>query len=169
MADSQIEKKWNHNQKKLLLTTRLRNEPDFCAKRKKRTVLWEKVLREIKEVDDTFPFSRDDITRKFLNFCVTYKRIKRHNNTSGEAATTWEFFEEMDEVYGSRSDIAVPASTLESSLYDILSDTQVDPPEMVMSTEPATKKKKCEVLEFLKQQACNDKESIQNLIPRNRR
>lgn len=130
-------------------------------------MLWEKVLREIKEVDDAFPFSRVDITRKFLNFCVTYKRIKKRNNTSGEAATTWEFFEEMDEVYGSRADVSVPASSLESSLYDILTetDTQGDPPEVVMlSPEPAAKKKKCEILEFLKQQAVDDKESIQNLI-----
>lgn len=119
-------------------------------------------MREIKEVDDTFPFSRDDITRKFLNFCVTYKRIKKRNNSSGEAETTWEFFEEMDEVYGSRFGISVPDTILESSSID----TQVDPPEVVMSSpeEPAPKKKKCEILEFLKEQARIDTEFIQNLI-----
>ena len=119
-------------------------------------------MREIKEVDDSFPFSRDDITRKFLNFCVTYKRIKKRNNSSGEAATTWEFFEEMDEVYGSRFDVPVPSSILESSF----TDTQVDPPEIVMPSpeEPSPKKNKCEILEYLKEQARIDREYIQNLI-----
>ncbi|KAI8125065.1 hypothetical protein CVS40_4872 [Lucilia cuprina] len=124
--------------KKLLLVTRLRNEADFCAKRKKRNVLWKKVLREIKEVDEFFPLSRDDITRKFLNFSVTYRRIKKRNNTSGEAATTWEFFDEIDEVYGSRCDVLVPEVNLESSLNDPLNDSQTENsfPEVVSSPEP---------------------------------
>ena len=44
-----------------------------CLK-KKRIVLWEKVLRDMKAIDENFPFSRDDIIRKFLNVMVTYKR-----------------------------------------------------------------------------------------------
>ncbi|XP_039968573.1 uncharacterized protein LOC126764193 [Bactrocera neohumeralis] len=155
MADSDCEssKKWNYERKKLLLTTRLRYEGDFAAKRKKRSVLWERILNNIKEVDAKFPFSRDEITRKFLNFMVTYKRIKKRNNTSGEAATHWEFYEEMDDVYGTRSDVAVPQETLDSSLYDILSGTgDTNDFRELDSTSPKSKpksdRKKCEVLSF---------------------
>ena len=38
--------------------------------------LWEKVPCEIKAIDENFPFSRNEIMRKFLNFMATYKRIK---------------------------------------------------------------------------------------------
>ncbi|XP_018795485.1 PREDICTED: uncharacterized protein LOC108972980 [Bactrocera latifrons] len=65
MAEEESDKKWTHERKLLLLNKRLSNEVDFCAKRKKKSVLWEKVLREIKGVDAEFPFSWDDITRKF--------------------------------------------------------------------------------------------------------
>uniref|UniRef100_A0A034WXH0 Myb/SANT-like DNA-binding domain-containing protein n=1 Tax=Bactrocera dorsalis TaxID=27457 RepID=A0A034WXH0_BACDO len=94
-------------------------EPDFQSKRKKRVVLWQAVLQKIKDIDLALPFSRDDISRKFLNFMVTYKRIKKRNNTSGEAATACEYFDELDKVHGSRSDITVPESNLDSSMCSI--------------------------------------------------
>ncbi|XP_036332285.1 uncharacterized protein LOC118743625 [Rhagoletis pomonella] len=168
MENSESERKWTHEQKKRLLNTRLRNEGELCAKRKKRSVLWEKVLREIKEVDSDFPFSRDDITRKFLNFTVTYKRIKKRNNTSGEAATTWEFFDEMDEVYCCRSDVVVPEGNLECSLIEILSGTnensEYEKEPDTSSPEPKAKKMKNEVLEFLQKEADSDKETLKNFM-----
>lgn len=73
----------------------------------------------------------------------------------------------MDEVYGSRCDVSTPESTLESSLYEVLTDSQMDNSSAEVAApppEPAAKKKRCEILVFLKQQACNDKYAVQQLI-----
>ena len=40
-------------------------------------MLWENVLRDIKAIDENFLFSCDGIMKKFSNFMVTYKRIKK--------------------------------------------------------------------------------------------
>ena len=50
---------------------------NISLKKRMRIVLWEKVLRYIKAIDENFPFSWDEIMRKFSNFMVTYKRIKK--------------------------------------------------------------------------------------------
>ncbi|XP_039953243.1 uncharacterized protein LOC120770127 [Bactrocera tryoni] len=167
MAEEESDKKWTHERKLLLLNKRLSNEVDFCAKRKKKSVLWEKVLREIKGVDAEFPFSRDDITRKFMNFMVTYKRIKRRNKTSGEAAATWEFFDQMDEIYGTRTDIVVPEELLDSSLSDILSginDHIADDANSDTDKEPPRKRARCDVLDFLRAESQEDKKLLKEFL-----
>lgn len=92
----------------MLIATRFRHEPDFTGKKKKRNTIWDTILREIKDVDSSFRFSREEINKSFLNLMGTYKRIKKRNHTSDKAATNWEFFNEMDEVLGCRSNIDVP-------------------------------------------------------------
>ncbi|XP_054082958.1 uncharacterized protein LOC128924147 [Zeugodacus cucurbitae] len=174
------EKKWSHERKKLLLEVRLRHEPDFCAKKKKRSAIWEQIMREIKEVEGTFPFSRDEATRCFINLMGTYKRIKKRNNTSGESSTNWEFFDVMDEVFGSRSSVQVPSEMLESSLESLVEDLTSDSPltptdshaPMNLDATPsenttqrfAIKRKRCEVLEFLSKESEADAKVMKKLL-----
>lgn len=130
-----------------------------------RILLWEKVLRQIKEIDGDFKFSRDDITRKFLNLMVTYRRIKKRNSTSGEAASTWEFFEDFDVVYGARSDVVVPESLLDSSLNTTLECLLTE--ENVQGGSPATpppKRLRCEVLQILREERWADKEFMDSFL-----
>ncbi|XP_036347242.1 uncharacterized protein LOC118756595 [Rhagoletis pomonella] len=169
MAEEEGDKKWTHAWKTLLIDVSLSYEEDFRSKRKKRSVLWEKVLREMKDVAPELPFSRDDVTRKFLNFMVTYKRIKKRNNTSGEAATPWEFFELFDNVYGSRVDITVPEEILDS-LYNTQPQTQTNiVPSMVLvvllvPVSLLKKRARCEVLHFLRTESIEDKEVMKEFL-----
>ena len=79
-------KKWSYERKRLLIS--IRPEPDFSYKNKKDLQYEKKILIEIKGGDKSFAFTRDEITRCFLNIMSTCKRIKQRNNTSGEAATS---------------------------------------------------------------------------------
>lgn len=170
------EKKWNHDRKKLLIEIRLKYEPDFVAKKKKRNTLWEQIMRDVKEIDNTFPFSKDESTRCFVNIMGTYKRIKKRNNTSGEGATNWEFFQTLDEVFGSRSSVLVPDAMLESSLESLLrEDLSNDPPDSPTvldsdATLPSTStprnklKRKSNVLDFLNKESEEDAKVMKKVL-----
>ncbi|XP_054746078.1 uncharacterized protein LOC129250478 [Anastrepha obliqua] len=163
------EKKWTHERKKLLITTRLRHEADFSGKKKKRNTIWETIWREIKDVESSFPFSRDDITRCFLNIMGTYKRIKKRNNTSGEAPSNWEYFDEIDKVFGSRSSINVPLEMTDYSFEEITINPTISSPVSLTSEEdlaPTTsrKRKKNDVIEFLEKESEKDGEVLDKLL-----
>ncbi|XP_054729341.1 uncharacterized protein LOC129238335 [Anastrepha obliqua] len=163
------EKKWTHGRKKLLITTRLRHEADFSGKKKKRNTIWETILREIKDVESSFPFSRDDITRCFLNIMGTYKRIKKRNNTSGEASSNWEYFDEIDEVFGSRSSINVPLEMTDYSLEEITINPTIYSPVSLTTEEDLTpttsrKRKRNDVIEFLEKESEKDGEVLDKLL-----
>ncbi|XP_018800009.1 PREDICTED: uncharacterized protein LOC108975759 [Bactrocera latifrons] len=90
-------------------------------------------------------------------------------NTLEEATTHWDFYEEMYDVYGTRSDVTVPQETLDSSLYDILSGTGGTNDFLELdSTSPKSKskldRKKCEVVSFLEKEASADKEILKELM-----
>ena len=55
---------------KLLITTRLEMENES-------TFVWGQLLNKIKEIDTKFGHSKKQITRKYLNLKITYKRIKQ--------------------------------------------------------------------------------------------
>lgn len=102
---------------------------------------------EIKDVYSWFRFSRDDITRKYLNMMAKYLK----NNSSGEAANSWGYYEDFDDVHGTHRDVVVPPNLLESSLNESL--------EMVLDGEsgnrnstlpPKSKRPRCEVLKMLR-------------------
>ncbi|XP_039953246.1 uncharacterized protein LOC120770130 [Bactrocera tryoni] len=130
-----MEKKWSHERKKLLIEVRLQHEPEFSAKKKKRNTILEQIMREIRDVESTYPFSKDEATRCFINIMGTYKRIKKRNNTSGESSTNWEFFDALDEVFGSRSSVLVPSEMVESSLHNLIEDLTSDGPSTPYSRE----------------------------------
>ncbi|XP_049314816.1 uncharacterized protein LOC125778954 [Bactrocera dorsalis] len=169
-TEGESNKKWTHERKSLLLAIRLDMEPDFQSKRKTRVVLWQAVLQKIKDTDLEFSFSRDDISRKFLNLMVTYKRIKKRNNTSGEAATAWEYFDELDKVYGSRSDITVPESNLDSSMSSIFNSLTNENAESADSSfsenigAAPPRKRSRNVLDFLQNESTFEKELLDDLL-----
>ncbi|XP_037808214.1 uncharacterized protein LOC119601369 [Lucilia sericata] len=84
----------------LIIRTRLDMEPEFQEGRKKKTILWERVLSKIKETQPDFKMTKDQINRKFLNLMTTYRRIKDRGSKTGRNATSWEYFKMFDEVYG---------------------------------------------------------------------
>lgn len=180
---SRDNKSWKTSQIKLLLDVRLRYEDEFVAGRKKKSVLWGRILDEIKKVDANFPFNKEELNRKFLNLTITYKRIKKRNGESGRNSTYWEFFDTFDEVYGTRHSVAPPSNMMLSSLE--LDDSRCQTPgssseifgefpaESSSNSFPTTstpthrraKKRANEdpILKFLKEEAAADKERFERL------
>lgn len=99
-----------------MVRPRLDMENAFGSGRRKKSVLWGKVLDKMKTDAPDLSATRDQLQRKFLNMYATYKRIKKRNNSTGRDATTWEFFNDFDEIYGTRHSISPPSQNLQSSL-----------------------------------------------------
>lgn len=79
-------------------------------------MLWAKVVDEVKKVNKDLKIDRNIAQRKFSNLLITYKRIKKRNNTSGRESTSWLHYEDFDEVYGTRHSINLPTQNLQSSV-----------------------------------------------------
>lgn len=99
-----------------MVRPRLDMENAFGSGGRKKSVLWGKVLDKMKTDAPDLSATRDQLQRKFLNMYATYKRIKKRNNSTGRDATTWEFFNDFDEIYGTRHSISPPSQNLQSSL-----------------------------------------------------
>ncbi|XP_036334039.1 uncharacterized protein LOC118744802 [Rhagoletis pomonella] len=144
------------NELKLLVKTRLAMEDQFNEGRKKKSVLWGEVLKEIKEQIPTFKLTKDEVIRKFLNLSTTYKRIKDRIMSKGRTSSSWEFFDDFDEVYGTRYSINTKKDLTEPTL-----EHATDEEENIVEVKPARcskcKKRKSDAaadfLGFLKEQA----------------
>ncbi|XP_054744187.1 uncharacterized protein LOC129248596 [Anastrepha obliqua] len=149
---------------KLILRVRLSMECEFASGRRKKSVLWNKVVEEIKKVNNDLKIDGQIARRKFSNLLVTYKRIKKRNNSSGREATSWLHFEDFDEVYGTRHSINVPIENLQSSLglpsSPLLERNNNEPPNSPpTSSRRATQSRKNannELLHFLEDEAMKE-------------
>ncbi|XP_018783192.1 PREDICTED: uncharacterized protein LOC108965321 [Bactrocera latifrons] len=174
MADlPKSDKKWTHERKKLLITVRLSHESDFATKTKKRSTIWQKIRRDILKKDKAFPFSLDEIMRCYTNLLGTYKRIKRRSATSGKAATNWEFFEEMDDVYGTRCSVVAPENMVRRSLEPTGNENSSSSPSPCPSPSASSevthtirtrKRKRNEVISFLTSESEKQEKLFEALV-----
>lgn len=150
-------------------------EEEFVSGRKKKSVLWTKVLQKIKEQKPDFNLTKEQTNRKFINMQTSYKRIKKRNKDSGRNATTWEFFEDFDEVYGTRHSIDPPVANLISSLDETQASANgEDSLDQCVSShdsnggEPQPKRKKRgnrnEILEYLENEAVKEQKRHEELM-----
>lgn len=166
---------------KCLIDVRLRYEPEFQAGKKTKSTLWGKVWTDIKNVDNDFPFSKEELKRKFLNLVITYKRIKARNGKSGRSSTCWEYFEQFDAHYGCKHAIATPREDLISSLDETSinvgpsmeslevdeGNIEVDEVNVQAGSSSRTKRRRTEsndILEFLKEESKKDAERHNELV-----
>lgn len=159
-----------------MIETRLKYESNFASGKRKKCILWSLILDDIKKTDPEFPFSRDEISRKFNNLLLTYKRIKHRNNESGQEATRWEFFDNFDSVYGTKHFVTPPANIQASSLdtYNVNEVEQsTDEDENCTLSTPQHKRRRqnqnsektlSEVLQFMKTQEANEERRHQEQI-----
>jgi len=70
----------------------------------KKSKLWSAVARKLAETGG-YGVSGSDCDEKWRNLQATYKRNKDKKGTSGHKAVTWEYYELMDEVLGSKASI----------------------------------------------------------------
>ncbi|XP_039968195.1 uncharacterized protein LOC120779920 [Bactrocera tryoni] len=86
----------------LLVRSRLDLEPEFAGGKRKKSVLWGKVLENMRFINLEVSQTKEFMQRKFLNLFATYKRIKKRNDATGRGVTTWEYFKDFDKVFGLR-------------------------------------------------------------------
>ncbi|KAK6311417.1 hypothetical protein J4Q44_G00170810 [Coregonus suidteri] len=65
---------------------------------RERSQLFQSVQKELEEQGHCLPFEK--IRRKWNNLIVTYKRVKYRGRETGQARTSWEYFEMMDAMLG---------------------------------------------------------------------
>lgn len=118
--------KWDNKSIKLLLNIRLCMEKDFCTPSCKKKKLWDKVANELNEVLGSHRVTGDACDSKYRNLLGTYRVNKRKQNTTGESAIKWEFFDTMDEVLGHKASSAPPKNLLGSSMESTSANTSVD-------------------------------------------
>ncbi|XP_036320400.1 uncharacterized protein LOC118734829 [Rhagoletis pomonella] len=149
---------------KLLLRVRLNMEDEFASGRRKKSVLWNKVVEEVKKINRDINIDRHIAQRKFLNMLVSYKRIKKRNNSSGREATSWLYFEDFDEVYGTRHSINPPPQNLQASL-ELPSSPPLDEGNVEPPNSPPTSSRRAphprrnpnsEILKFFEEQAIKE-------------
>ncbi|XP_018799645.1 PREDICTED: uncharacterized protein LOC108975546 [Bactrocera latifrons] len=129
-------------------------------------------FKEIKDVEATFPFIKDEIIRCFMNIMIMYKRIKKRNHTSGESATNCEYFEALDEVFFSQSCVQLPEDMTESSIENLLNtltgesaiSSVTETPSINLTPTLGIKRKKNDVIDFLIKEFEKDEATIQKLL-----
>lgn len=108
---------------------------------------------------------------------ISYKRIKQRNTETGQGRTTWEYFDELDEIYGSRHAVAPPSNMLLSTFGAENAEETVADLDMEASSsmqnrnaaQPARKRRAApntenEILKFLKEQEEEEKIRFNNLL-----
>lgn len=86
--------KWSTKETKLLLRLYLKYKRDFRERHKKRTEIWQHVVREFEQ--HGYKASYIMLDRKFRNMSRTYFNIKRLGKDDDP---NWEYFSAMDEIY----------------------------------------------------------------------
>lgn len=120
--------KWNTNTIKLLLDIRLAMEKEFCTPSCKKRKLWEKAASQMNSILGSNKVSADMCDSKYRNLLGTYRANKRKQNSTGESAIKWEFFETMDETLGHKASSAPPKNLLGCTV-DLGTSDEVQHPE----------------------------------------
>uniref|UniRef100_W5N0F1 Myb/SANT-like DNA-binding domain-containing protein n=1 Tax=Lepisosteus oculatus TaxID=7918 RepID=W5N0F1_LEPOC len=84
---------------------------------RERTRLFHNVQQELEALGHTFTMER--IRRKWNNLVVTYKRVKDRSRETGQAKTTWEYYEMMDALLSNTigaQPVATAAATMVTTL-----------------------------------------------------
>ncbi|KAL6256611.1 hypothetical protein P5V15_012722 [Pogonomyrmex californicus] len=104
---------WNKKETLLLISLYKEYEELFTSGKMKQYLCWERVAKAMAKKD--YNISAKKCT-KFQILKRTYKQIKDHNINPG-TRKTWEYFNAMDELYGTKSWIE-PISTASSDPND---------------------------------------------------
>ena len=88
--------------------------------------VWSQIAIEFKNIRNK-SFTANQCTGKWKGLKSMYKKIKYHNNTSGNSSKNWEYYDEMDEILHKRPEINPPATcSSDSSTIQINSEVSSD-------------------------------------------
>ncbi|XP_010890853.1 uncharacterized protein LOC105023396 isoform X2 [Esox lucius] len=103
---------------------------------RERSQLFQSVQKELAEQGHCHPVEK--IRRKWNNLIVTYKRVKYRCRETGQARTSWEYFEMMDAMLGD----TIGAETTSSPALVTSSPLVTGIPKMTVATEPVKSEQK---------------------------
>lgn len=103
--------RWTDEKVKLLLDIRLGMENEFNKPSCKKLKLWNKVAIKLNEIGG-YNISGSECNDKYRNLLQTYKNNKLKKCKTGESPVSWEYFEKMDAVLGSKAAIEPPVENL---------------------------------------------------------
>ncbi|XP_049336327.1 uncharacterized protein LOC111196914 [Astyanax mexicanus] len=78
-----------------------------------KTAFYQKVQQEFR--NKGYTLSADKIRKKLGNLLTTYKRAKDRRRATGEAKVTWEYYTQMDDLFGTSGVGSAPPGTLYST------------------------------------------------------
>ncbi|KAJ8266180.1 hypothetical protein GJAV_G00126870 [Gymnothorax javanicus] len=97
-----------------------------------KVLFYKKVSREFQKHGHNFPIIR--IRKKLNNMLTTYKRAKNRCRSMGEDHVTWKYYDQMDEIFGSRGVGSAPSRSVASSR--LFSTAIPEPAPAAASEEP---------------------------------
>ncbi|TGZ54741.1 hypothetical protein DBV15_12187 [Temnothorax longispinosus] len=109
------------SKKKTLLLIRLYKEDKamFTSGKTKQHSCWEHIAKKMSENGYNLPGKK--CCTKFQTLKKTYKQVKDYNNKSGNLRKTWEFLDEMNDLFGTKpwiQPIAVAGSNITDELEE---------------------------------------------------
>ncbi|XP_033730554.1 trihelix transcription factor GT-1-like isoform X1 [Pecten maximus] len=128
---------WNRKATLMLIDLYKKLEESVSSGKMKKKVLWEKIAKELQS--EGYSFCCDQVSGRWKSLMRAYKNVKDHNKKSGNNPKTYEYEEELDEIFGQNPCI-VPKFTLSTNsskrpLGDDSDDNDDDDDESVSSNE----------------------------------
>ncbi|XP_036147312.1 uncharacterized protein LOC118647156 [Monomorium pharaonis] len=96
---------WAQKDTHLLITLYKEKEDDLKKGRIRQGQFWENIAKKINKINSKIKKTAIQCSNKMSCLKRTYKNIKDYNNKSGNDRKTWLFYEEMDEIFGTRASI----------------------------------------------------------------
>lgn len=98
---------WTTNSIKIFIGLCKRHDKDLESGIKK--ILWTKIANEMSR---TFKlkFTMQQVDTKFKGLKNMYKKVKKHNDQSGNSKKEWEFYDLMDGIMFSKPEICARAT-----------------------------------------------------------
>ncbi|KYN22411.1 hypothetical protein ALC57_05192, partial [Trachymyrmex cornetzi] len=102
---------WAKNSTEMFIQLYADYEPAIVSGKLKQKTIFEKISGRLAEND--YMFSAQQCASKLMALKRMYKKIKDHNNTSGNDRQTWQHYDQMHEIF-SKKPWMKPLSTLSS-------------------------------------------------------
>lgn len=102
--------RWNPDHVLLLIRLVEKHDQEFQNTMKKN--VWLKIAKEMETITHK-KFTQDQVDNKWKGLKKTYKKIKDHNNKSGNESKKWQFFNAMDSFMGKKPEVE-PVATCSS-------------------------------------------------------
>ncbi|KAH3895991.1 uncharacterized protein LOC127865214 [Dreissena polymorpha] len=103
---------WNKAQTQLLIRSYQLLEAKVSQGKLRKKSMWEKISEEMREKG--YNFSAEQVSGRWKTLIRAYKNIKAHNAKSGSSLKTYQFENELDEIFA-KDPVMTPVKTMSSA------------------------------------------------------